>query len=106
MTIFMNYVRIIFIGVLFLWGPSARSQADTMYSVLRFSSSHAPFPDTGRAKGHLDGDNIFRPVEGHYDDSSVLLIIPRQLKKDRKIDLVFWFHGWHNNIDSALAFYD
>jgi hypothetical protein len=102
----MNYVKIVFAGILLLWGSSARSQADPMYSVLRFSSSHTSFPDTGRAKGHLDGDNIFRPAEGHYDDSSVLLIIPRQLKKDRKIDLVFWFHGWHNNIDSAVAFYD
>ena len=27
------------------------------------------------------------------------------MKHDRKTDLIFWFHGWHNNIDTALQFY-
>jgi hypothetical protein len=101
----MKYVWMIFTGILFLCCPRARSQADPIYRVLRFSSSHTSFPDTGRAKGWLDGDKIFRTAAGHYDDSSVLLIIPPQFKADRKIDMVFWFHGWHNNIDSALVFY-
>ena len=72
---------------------------------LRMTSAYTSFPDTGRAKGWLDGDSVFRPVAGHYDDSSVLLVIPPQLKHDRKTDLIFWFHGWHNNIDTALQFY-
>jgi hypothetical protein len=69
------------------------------------TSAFTSFPDTGRAKGWLDGDSIYRPVAGHYDDSSVLLVIPPRLKHDRKTNLIFWFHGWHNNIDTALQFY-
>jgi hypothetical protein len=69
------------------------------------TSAFTSFPDTGRAKDWLDGDSIVRPVAGHYDDSSVLLVIPPRLKHDRKIDLIFWWHGWHNNIDTALQFY-
>jgi hypothetical protein len=28
------------------------------------------------------------------------------LNKTGKIDLVFWFHGWNNNIDTAIKFYE
>lgn len=75
------------------------------YKVIRFVSRHTPFPDTARDKGHLDGDGIFQPRAGHYDDSSVLLVVPRGFKPGASVDLVFWFHGWHNNIDTALRFY-
>ena len=115
----MKVVWISFAVLLVLWSSLAGAQTggvrtqtdgagarmDTAYLSLHFSSAHNCFPDTGRAHGHLDGDSIFRPLAGHYDDSSVLLIIPRHLKADRKIDLVFWFHGWHNNIDTAVAYY-
>jgi hypothetical protein len=75
------------------------------YKVIHFGSVHAPFPDTARDGGHLDGDSIFQPRAGHYDDSSVLMVVPRGFKAGSKVDLVFWFHGWHNNIDTALRFY-
>ncbi len=81
------------------------AQRDQGYQTLRMTSAYTPFPDTGRASGWLDGDSVFRPAAGHYDDSSVLLVIPPRLKQDRKTDLIFWFHGWHNNIDTALQFY-
>src|SRR5579863_170451 len=81
------------------------AQKDQGYQTLRMTSAYTSFPDTGRAKGWLDGDSVFRPVAGHYDDSSVLLVIPARLKRDGKVDLIFWFHGWHNNIDTALQFY-
>ncbi len=71
------------------------------YTVLHFVSGHTPFPDTARDKGHLDGDSIFQPRAGHYDDSSVLMVVPRGFKARAIVDLVFWFHGWHNNIASA-----
>ena len=94
------------IAVLFFWGGScALAQKDQGYQSLRFVSSYTSFPETGRGKGFLDGDSIFRPVAGHYDDSSVLMIVPPRLKRDRKTDLIFWWHGWHNNIDTALQFY-
>jgi hypothetical protein len=101
----MKYKWVALSCILLLWGSSGRAQSDSGYRSFHFSSSHTSFPDTGRAKGHLDGDRIFRLAAGHYDDSSVLLIVPRQLRADRMVDLVFWFHGWHNNIDTAVAFY-
>ena len=41
----------------------------------------------------------------HYTDSTVLLVVPRRLDHTEKIDLIFWFHGWRNNIDTAAEFY-
>jgi hypothetical protein len=79
--------------------------AQPAYRVVHFSSTHNCFPDTARAFGHLDGDKKQLPEAGHYDDSSVLLVIPRGLHVGKAVDLVFWFHGWHNNIDTALRFY-
>jgi hypothetical protein len=75
------------------------------YRLIRFTSPHNSFPDTARDAGHLDGDHVFQPKKGHYDDSSVLLVIPNSFKPNQPIDLVFWYHGWHNNIDTALRFY-
>jgi hypothetical protein len=75
------------------------------YRLLRLSSPHNCFPDTARDQGHVDGDGINQPRAGHYDDSSVLLVIPKGLRAEKRVDLVFWFHGWHNNIDTALQFY-
>ena len=97
--------NIVIAGFLLLAGFSTLAQADSTYRSLHFGSAHTSFPDTGRARGWLDGDRVFRTVAGHYDDSSVLLIIPRHLRANRKVDLVFWFHGWHNNIDTAVAYY-
>jgi hypothetical protein len=101
----MKYRWIAILAGVFFPGIVVRAQKDQGYQVLRMTSSYTCFPDTGRAKGWLDGDSIYRMVGGHYDDSSVLLVIPPHLKRDRKVDLIFWFHGWHNNIDTALQFY-
>ena len=35
----------------------------------------------------------------------MLIIAPKNLHADQKVDLIFWFHGWHNNIDTAAAYY-
>jgi hypothetical protein len=34
-----------------------------------------------------------------------MLVVPKDLKPSKKVDLFFWFHGWHNNIDTAAVFY-
>jgi hypothetical protein len=80
-------------------------RAQSSYRTLHFSSLHNCFPDTARTHGHIEGDGTLRPYAGHYDDSSVLLVVPPGLHAGRTVDLVFWFHGWHNNIDTALRFY-
>jgi hypothetical protein len=79
------------------------------FQVLHFTSAHTSFPDTGRVNGHLYDSVLYSAAE-HYNDSSVLLVVPEQLtatqKTDhKKVDLVFWFHGWRNNIDTAAEFY-
>jgi hypothetical protein len=101
----MNGKRIFKTVMLLLLSFLLRAQEKNDYHVLHFVSAHTSFPDTGRAKDWLDGDGVLRPVAGHYDDNSVLLVVPDGLKPGTPIDLVFWFHGWHNSIDTALEFY-
>jgi hypothetical protein len=71
---------------------------------LHFTSPNASFPDSVRAKGY-SYDSVLYAADTHYNDSSVLLVIPKHLEATHKIDLVFWFHGWRNNIDTAAEFY-
>jgi hypothetical protein len=96
-------MKYLLIGICFLSLSAVTDAQD--YKVIHFVSQHTSFPDTARDKGHLDGDSILQPRAGHYDDSSVLLVVPRGFRPGASVDLVFWFHGWHNNIDTALRFY-
>ena len=68
--------------------------------IIRFGSTNAMFPDTARAKGH-DYNGKHFDAATNYADSSILIYIPKQFSPKGKINLVFWFHGWNNNIDSA-----
>lgn len=97
--------RMKYLLLLFVFLPLAGFAQSAPFSEMRFVSTHNCFPDTARNAGHLDGDHIFQSTAGHYDDSSVLLVIPTSFKPGKQIDLVFWYHGWHNNIDTALRFY-
>ena len=62
----------------------------------------APFPHPNRINGHIYDGNTYSAQE-HYSDSSVAIFIPKGFKTTEKIDFVFYFHGWNNNIDSACA---
>src|SRR6478672_5142004 len=70
-----------------------------------FTSQHTSFPDTGRAKGHVY-DSVLYDGATHYSDSSVLVLVPPHFSPDKKVEMVFWFHGWRNNIDTAIVFYE
>jgi len=83
--------------VITVWSQEART--------IRFSSRYTSFPDTARVNGHTY-DSIFYSAKDHYRDSSVLLIVPKNLSRTNKVDLIFWFHGWNNNIDTANQFYE
>lgn len=90
-----------------IWGLSVcclQAQEVPSYGKLHFTSPHTSFPDTARARGYTY-DSVLYTASAHYQDSSVLLIIPPHLDTHKKVDLVFWFHGWRNNIDTALEFY-
>jgi hypothetical protein len=68
----------------------------------RFQAINAMFPDTARAAGHQYQGNQF-PAALHYNDASVLVHVPAHFKPSKPFELVFWFHGWYNHIDSATA---
>ncbi len=69
--------------------------------IIRFTSSNAMFPDTARAKGH-DYNGKHYEAAVNYSDSSILIYVPKNFTPKEKINLVFWFHGWGNNIDTAM----
>ena len=70
----------------------------------KITSRYTSFPDTGRASGHLYDSVLYTATE-HYSDSSVLIITPKHFKANASVDFIFWFHGWNNNIDTALIEY-
>jgi hypothetical protein len=70
----------------------------------KMTSSNTSFPDTGRISGHLY-NNILYSKQDHYSDSLVLIITPKNFNATKRADMIFWFHGWNNNIDSALVRY-
>jgi thiol-disulfide isomerase/thioredoxin len=81
------------------------AQTVTAATIFRSSSSHTSFPDTGRVNGH-NYNNVLYTAAEHYSDSSVLIVVPPAFKSSGKVDLIFWFHGWGNNIDSVSPRYD
>lgn len=69
-----------------------------------YHSKYAPFPDSARVNGH-DYNGQHFTYENHYDDSAVEIRIPQKFSAKKPLELVLWFHGWNNNIDSADNFY-
>jgi hypothetical protein len=64
--------------------------------------SSAPFPHSDRANGRVYNNTTYTAAE-HYSDSTVAIFIPKGFTPKRTVDLVIYFHGWYNNIDSACA---
>ncbi len=85
-------------------GVQAQPKVEGNMVPVRMSSTHTSFPDTGRAQGHVY-DSVLYDRASHYNDSSVLMVVPAHIKSLKTLDLVFWFHGWRNNIDTALSYY-
>jgi len=76
--------------------------AQSRLDFYHIKSINTAFPDSGRSNGHLY-DGVLYGTEDHYADNHVLIIVPRNFHSDTKVDLLFWFHGWNNNIDSAVV---
>ncbi len=70
----------------------------------KITSSNTSFPDTGRMQGHRYNNVLYNTAD-HYSDSSVIIIAPKNFVAKKKVDMIFWFHGWGNNIDSTLIRY-
>ena len=94
----MKYLVIAFCLVITSNVCLAQSRLDFYH----IKSIHTAFPDSGRRNGH-PYDGVLYSSEEHYSDNHVLIIVPHNFHTDTKVDLIFWFHGWNNNIDSAVV---
>ena len=90
-----------FLLFMFFRLPAQTNEGRTFH----FTSQHTSFPDTGRSKGHVY-DSLVYDAATHYSDSSILVLVPPHFSPGKKVDMVFWFHGWRNNIDTAIVFYE
>ncbi|MEO7310531.1 MAG: hypothetical protein ABIX01_09045 [Chitinophagaceae bacterium] len=71
--------------------------------VFRITSSRNMFPDSLRnVQPRVYDDKTYTAAE-HYNDSTVFIFVPDYYDKTKATNFVFWFHGWNNNIDSALS---
>ncbi|MDQ2908782.1 MAG: hypothetical protein M3R44_05445 [Candidatus Eremiobacteraeota bacterium] len=65
----------------------------------------APFPDASRAAGH-DYQGKHYAVAGHYDDGTVGIFVPDNLRPvGGAIDYIAHFHGWNNDVRTVLTRY-
>jgi len=71
----------------------------------RITSAHSMFPDSLRNAEPRIYDNKTYTAAEHYSDSSAYIFVPAYFDKTKPFHFVFWFHGWGNNIDSALIEY-
>lgn len=97
-------LALIFIALFIIDNKISFAQDNPGAVIFHIQSPHTAFPDTGRAKGHVYNKILYTEAE-HYHDSTVLIIAPKNLNARKKVDLVFWFHGWGNNVDNTASYY-
>lgn len=68
----------------------------------RYEMDNSSFPHQNRSGGYVYKGQHYN-AEDHYNDSSVLVFIPNHFTLSDSINLVFYFHGWYNNIDTTLV---
>lgn len=66
------------------------------------TSDHAMFPHPKRANGHVYEGKTY-PADPHYTDRTVVIFVPKGFRPGETTDLVFYFHGWRNDVDRTLA---
>ena len=67
-----------------------------------FSFIYFTFPTQERNGGHVYNNKSYS-FEEHYNDSTVLIFIPKGFEPKDETDFVIHFHGWNNNVDSVLS---
>ena len=85
----------------FLYGQSLTERYKQYGEVIISELSNAPFPHQKRVSGHTYNNKSYS-FEEHYNDSTVLIFIPKGYKAETDNDFVIHFHGWYNNADSVL----
>ena len=94
------YILLLFLG--FNISISDAQNYSEYGTILRFSLKNGLFPHPKRADGHTYQNKKF-PYNPHYQDSSVLVFIPKDYHFSKKTDIVVHFHGWYNHLDSVVA---
>lgn len=80
-----------------------REKINNSYGIIyKYELKNTPFPHKDRARGHVYNGQEYN-AENHYSDNSVLIFSPSYFVPGDSIDMVFYFHGWGNNIDSSLV---
>ena len=77
-----------------------KSQQKFDVTVFRINSPFTSFPDSTRNNGLVYNNELFTAA-AHCTHSSILIVLPDIYKPPKKVNIVCWFHGWFNNIDSA-----
>ncbi len=98
-------MRIPFLLLLLFPCFASFAQKENELQLFRISSAYTSFPDTARSTGHTY-NKVLYPATVHYSDSTVLIAVPPYFKTGKHVDVVFWFHGWRNTIDSAAAYFE
>ena len=84
---------------------SSFAQKENELQLFRITSAYTSFPDTARAIGHTYNKVLYLAAM-HYSDSSVLIAVPPHFKAGKQVNVIFWFHGWRNNIDTAAVYFE
>jgi hypothetical protein len=104
-------VRLAFVLVLSLTAGGAAAQQPgppplaeryaAIGTMIVTASHHAMFPSEKRAKGHTYEGKAY-PADVHYSDSTVAVFVPKGFRAGDATNLVFYFHGWRDNVDDTL----
>jgi hypothetical protein len=65
------------------------------------TSDHTMFPHEKRAQGHTYEGKAY-PADVHYSDRTVAIFVPKGFRAGDETSLVFYFHGWRNDVDDTL----
>ncbi|MBI5727387.1 MAG: hypothetical protein HY965_06015, partial [Ignavibacteriales bacterium] len=93
-------MKTVLVAFLLLFGLGSLPAQDGGGRILRYQLENAPFPHAKRANGYTYKDKLYDAAE-HYSDSSVLVYVPAVYKPEEITDIVVYFHGWHNSIDTS-----
>jgi hypothetical protein len=103
----MNRIRIVFaLAATFAAGsfaaqPLAERYAD-IGTMIMTTSAFTMFPHEKRAQGHTYEGKSY-PADLHYSDRTVAIFVPKGFRAGDATNLVFYFHGWRNDIDDTFA---
>lgn len=99
----MNILRmsLLLFLLISMTGNSTEWQNNSGGQLTIIQSSNSLFPHPLRATGHTYKDSLYS-YEKHYSDSSVAIFIPQNYQLKDSVHLVFYFHGWWNNIHKSM----